>query len=180
MISVDTLNYILSLGTIIMQVVTVGLVGVLVFRRFSPDLGEVIEYLGGWGVWIGFALTLVGSVMTLYYSEVLGFIPCPLCWWQRIFLYPQVVLFAIALWKKDRSITLYSIILSVLGAVIALYQHALQVLPSGTLPCPATGTVSCAQRFVFEFNYVTFPMMSATLFACLIVVMLAVRSHRNA
>ncbi|MBI5645117.1 disulfide bond formation protein B, partial [Candidatus Kaiserbacteria bacterium] len=115
---------------------------------------------------------------TLFYSDVLGIPPCVLCWWQRVFLYPQVVLFAIALWKKDHSIASYSIPLSIIGFAIGLYNHALQVLPSGTLPCPAQG-VSCAQRFVFEFGYITFPMMAVTLFGFLIVLMLIVRNRQR-
>lgn len=175
MYPVETINYLISLGVIAMQVGTVGLLASYLLRDRLPSLEWKRALLDKWGLLVGFVLTFAGSVLTLFYSEILGFPPCPLCWWQRIFLYPQVVLFVLALWKRDRDAAKYSIALSILGLGVSLYHHALQVLPSGSLPCPAEGTVSCAQRFVFEFGYITFPLMSATLFAFLIVLMLFVR-----
>lgn len=116
--------------------------------------------------------------MTLYY-ESLGFEPCPLCWWQRIFLYPQVSLFAMALWCSRYRVAAidFSIAFSIIGGAIALYHHALQMMPGSGLPCPATG-VSCAQRIFFEFDYITYPLMALSVFAFLVVVMLFVRARR--
>ncbi|PIR83976.1 hypothetical protein COU18_01035 [Candidatus Kaiserbacteria bacterium CG10_big_fil_rev_8_21_14_0_10_51_14] len=172
---VEIFNTTLAFGTLALQIGAAALFAVFLFRNQLPSLEWKRALLAKWGLWIALALTLAASALTLFYSEVVGFPPCPLCWWQRVFLYPQVVLFALALWKHDRNVTLYSIALSVLGLGFALYHHALQVLPSGTLPCPAEGAVSCAQRFIFEFGYITFPLMSASLFAFLIVLMLFVR-----
>lgn len=179
MYPVETINYTLALGTIALEIGAVGLLVLFLFRTQLPSLEWKRILLAKWGLWIGFALTFIGSALTLFYSEILGFSPCPLCWWQRVFLYPQVVLFALALLKRDRGVALYSIVLSVLGSGVALYHHALQVLPAGSLPCPAEGAVSCAQRFIFEFGYITFPLMSASLFAFLIVLMLFVRPVRG-
>jgi disulfide bond formation protein DsbB len=181
MIPLDTLNYTLAFGTVIMQVVTIALVIALLFRHKLADLDDVIAHVGKWGLWIGFLLTLAGSVMTLYYSEVLGFAPCGLCWLQRVFLYPQVVLFAMALWKKGHHIADYAIGLSIVGGIIALYQHYLQMGGESVAPCPAVATAAtdCASRILFEFGYVTFPLMSATLFAFIVVVMFSVRRHSS-
>ena len=172
---VETINYLLALGVIALQISAAALLVLFLFRDRLPSLEWKRMFLAKWGLWIGFALTLIGSALTLFYSEVIGFPPCPLCWWQRVFLYPQVVLFALALWRRDRTVAGYSIALSIIGLGVGLYHHALQVLPAGSLPCPAEGTVSCAQRFVFEFGYITFPLMAASLFAFLIVLMLFVR-----
>ena len=172
-----TLDVALALGTIAMQIVTVAFLALYFLRKRFPDLEDIATALSKWGMWIALILSFAGSALTLYYSEILGIPPCFLCWWQRIFLYPQVVLFALALWKRDRAIADYSIALSVLGVGFAIYNHALQMLPSGTLPCPAQG-VSCAQIFFLEFGYITYPMMSATLFGFLIVLMLFVHRGR--
>lgn len=171
---VATLNYVLAIGTILLQVATLALLGIYFFGRGNETLRAIGASVGRFGYHSGFAFALGGALLTLYYSDVLGFEPCPLCWWQRIFLYPQVLLFALAAWRKEMNIAVYSIALSVCGLAVALYQHGLQMLPSGTLPCPAT-SVSCAQRIVFEFGYITFPLMAASLFAFLIVVMLFVK-----
>ncbi len=173
----QTANYLLGIGTFLLQIVTVGIILIYVLRK-NPFFARIAALIGTWGLSIAFLATLVSSALTLYYSEVLGIEPCPLCWWQRVFLYSQVVLFALALWRRESRIALYSIVLSIFGLGFALYHHALQVLPSGTLPCPATG-VSCAARFMYEFNYITYPLMAATLFAFLIVLMLFVRTRNT-
>lgn len=132
-------------------------------------------FIQKWGLELAFGLSFVGAVLTLFYSEVLGYIPCGLCWMGRVFLYPQVILFAVALWTRDRSIALYSIALSAIGFVIASYTHYLQMGGSALIPCPASGAGDCAKRYVFEFGFVTMPMMGVALFALLIMLMLHMR-----
>ncbi|RJR14012.1 disulfide bond formation protein B [Candidatus Parcubacteria bacterium] len=177
MVSAETLNYILALGTVATQLVTLALLLLFFFGKNTTAFRWVVTKVETWGMWKLLLLSFGGSLLTLYYSEILGYPPCPLCWWQRVFLYPQVALFAVAIWKREKLIVDYTIVLSGLGFLVALYHHALQVLPSGSLPCPAEGTVSCAQRFVFEFGYITFPLMAATLFAFFIAILLFVRAR---
>ena len=176
MYDVEAVNHLLAQGTVVLQIVTVFLF-VLYFFRSHKDVAVLKGYILRWGIPLAFVVSLGSSALTLFYSEVLGIEPCPLCWWQRVFLYPQVVLFAIALWKRDTLIASYSIALSFLGFCFAIYHHALQILPTGTLPCPATGEVSCAMRIMFEFGYITYPLMSATLFAFLIALMLFLKNN---
>src|SRR4051812_46409724 len=118
MYPIEFYNYWLSLGTLILQVVTIAFFALYFLRSKFPDLEDVADMLRKWGLPIALALTIAGSALTLFYSEVLGIAPCSLCWLQRIFLYPQVVLFAIAYWKKDRNVALYSIALSILGGIV--------------------------------------------------------------
>ena len=175
--NVSDLNYLLATGTIGLQLVAVILLIVFLMRKRVPSFNDIGAQVSRWGLWIAFAASL-GALLVAEYYKILGFEACPLCWWQEIFLYPQVVLFGMAAWKKDSYIAEYSIVLSVLGAGVALYQHILQVLPHGTLPCPATGTVSCATRILFEYGYITYPLMAFTLFVFLIVLMVFVRARR--
>lgn len=177
--SVETLNFLLALGTVGLQVGALALLALLTLRAGYPAFERAAELVRAGGLWLAFALAFFGSVLTLVYSGIFGFPPCPLCWWQRVFLYSQAVLFAIAAWRKDVGITLYALVLSTLGLSVALYHHALQVLPSGSLPCPAEGAVSCAQRFLFEFGYITYPLMAASLFAFLIALLLVLRAPRT-
>lgn len=174
---VANLNFLLALGTLILQVVSVILLAVYIREETIPGGKEIAELVRTWGLHLALLATGLGTALTLYYSEILGFPPCSLCWFQRIFLYPQVVLFAIALWKKDDSVTLYAIWLSILGIVPALYQHVMQTWALGALPCPSGSTegVNCAQRLLFEFGYITYPLMAASLFAFIIILMLLLR-----
>jgi disulfide bond formation protein DsbB len=172
-----TLNYWQAFGTLLLQIGTLGLGVAFILRHRNESAARIVAWFTPKGLWIAFGLSLFASFMTLVYSDYLGIEPCPLCWWQRIFLYPQVILLGMAAWKKDSYIADYSIVLSLFGAGVALYQHALQMLPGSGLPCPATGA-SCAQRFLFEFGYITYPLMAFTLFAFLIVVALILRARK--
>ena len=189
----ETMNYILALGTIGLQLFTVAFLVLFFLRKKFPDLQGVADFLADWGLWIGFLLSAAAAALTLYYSDVLGILPCGWCWFQRVALYPQVILFALALWKcrtparmnrsdgsdvlhqVKKDIADYSIGLSVFGLAVALYMHYLQMGGHGVLPCPETGAGDCGQRFMFEFGYITFPLMAASLFVFLIVLMLFVR-----
>ncbi|OGG55748.1 hypothetical protein A3D71_00875 [Candidatus Kaiserbacteria bacterium RIFCSPHIGHO2_02_FULL_55_20] len=175
--SVETLNYLLALGVLAMQVAGAGFLALYFLQKRFTDLQDVGDLLSRWGLWLAFLLTLAATVMTLYYSEVLGFAPCGWCWVQRVFLWPQALLFAVALWKQERSVADFSIALSIFGAAAALYQHYLQMGGGALIPCPASGAGDCAQRILFELGYVTFPLMAATLFGFLIVLMLYIRKR---
>jgi disulfide bond formation protein DsbB len=178
--SFGSLNFFLALATLLLQIAILVLLALFFARKKFSQFEQVTSFLVAYAIPAGFFLSLVTAGMTLYYSEVLGFVPCGLCWLQRIFLYPQAIILGIAWWKKDRNAADYSIALSIIGSVVALYQHYLQMGGTEVLPCPAVAeTGSCAQRIIFEFGYITFPLMSFTVFAVLIVLMLYVRAHKR-
>jgi disulfide bond formation protein DsbB len=99
---------------------------------------------------------------SLFFSEIAHFVPCKLCWYQRIFMYPQVILLGIAAVKNDFSIKRYILPLSITGLAIAIYHYALQMSP---LPLPCSDElVSCAAKQTAHFGYITIPLMSLTAF----------------
>jgi disulfide bond formation protein DsbB len=110
-------------------------------------------------------------VLSLIYSDVIGYAACTLCWYQRILLYPEVLLLGLALWKEDRTITDYIIALSGLGIVLSAYQKYLELGGASILPCSAT-EVSCSKIYVLEFGYITIPVMALTSFVFIFVTML--------
>lgn len=132
-----------------------------------------IRMLAKHAVWLAFVVSLSATLLSLYYSEIAHFAPCKLCWYQRIFLFPQPILFGIAIWKKLPIVT-YSLALSVIGALIAAYHTALQFDIAPSLPCTKEA-VSCTQRFILEYGYITIPTMSLTAFLLLIILMLFAR-----
>ncbi|MBI5456317.1 disulfide bond formation protein B [Candidatus Kaiserbacteria bacterium] len=176
MFDIPTVNYVLALGTVFLQIAAIALL-VLWFLKEKQDYSSSAEKVGKWGLLIGLIVSFAAAFMNQYYNEVLGIPPCDLCWWGRIFLYPQIILFGMSIYKRDHYIADYAIVLSVLGAAVSLYHHTLQMFPN-SLPCPATG-VSCATRILFEFGYITYPLMAFSLFAFLIVMMLFVRASRS-
>lgn len=161
------ISLLLGLGTIIGQVVIVFLVGLILLKK---DLFGIISFVSKHGLLLGFFIALASVVGSLYYSEIAGITPCVLCWWQRIFMYPQVVLLGMASVRNDRKIADYSIFLSIIGAIIAGYQYYLQL---GGAPITSCGGgsfgVDCAKITLVEFGYVTIPLMSFTAFLLVII-----------
>jgi disulfide bond formation protein DsbB len=160
---VQELNFFLSLGTILLQVVSIAFLADIFFFK-NKYLAPLIH---GWVREIALALVLFGVVLTLVYSELFGFVPCGLCWFERIFLYPQAILLGVALWRgEERFTALYGFILSSIGAIISLYHHYIQMGGSEFVKCPAAGA-DCTKRIIFEFGYITFPLMAFSLFVFL-------------
>ncbi len=171
------LSHLLALGTMGSQVVAIILLAAMILRpRWSEP---VFRFLGRNGVLLAFLYAAVSAAMSLVYSEVIGFDPCKLCWLQRIFMYPQVVLLGIAAYKKDPDVADYSIGLSLVGGLIAVYHTYIQLGGSPLIPCSRVGYIPrCSQRYVFEFGYITIPVMALTAFVMLIILMAIVKRHQ--
>jgi len=173
----NTLNFLLAGGGVVLMVVTIGLYVDYYFYQRKYYLRFVQKF-----VWPVLLLTTVGSViLSLIYSEYFGFVPCSLCWLQRIALYPQA-LFAIMAFRNKESIyyPMYSIGLSVFGVLVALYHYVYQLVPAeiltaGVMPCLADGSSDCATKIIDQFGFVTFPFLSAVTFAFLIIMYLNLR-----
>lgn len=137
----------------------------LVNRRDTND--ALINWLQKFGVKISFVLVFFGAILTLVYSEIVGYPACYLCWIQRGFIYPQIVFLAVALWMKKRWAIVTSLIFSALGMIVAIYHNVISVTGAGD-KCNVFGNgTSCSIRYVYEFGYITIPMMSLTVFLLL-------------
>lgn len=171
------LNFLLAAGGLALLLVTVG----LYVDYFYYERIYFIRWFQNIAWPIVIAATLGSVVLSLVYSEYFGFVPCSLCWLQRIALYPQA-LFALMAFKTKENIyfPLYSIALSIFGLGVAVYHYIYQLLPketsaSGIMPCLIDGTGDCAVRIIDEFGFVTFPFLSAVIFAFLIIMYLNLR-----
>ncbi len=167
---VTNVNYLLTALVILAQVLSVIILFCLIFKKNHPLVFKYSQY----GLLLAFLVALTSTLGSLFYSEIAHFEPCKFCWFQRIFMYPQALLLGLALWKKNLSISFYSITLSVIGGVIALNHYLLQITGSSIFPCAAVGqSVSCSKRFVIEFGYITIPMMALSGFVLIILSMIA-------
>ena len=164
----NTLNHNLSLLTIIGSVAIIVLILHVGYRIYIGKPCGLMKFISATIWWISFGVALAGSFLTLFYSQYLGYAPCDLCWYQRVFLYPQVLIFIYAGLRKDRSVLPYTLLLSVAGFCIALYHHFLQIGYDLMKPCStAPFAVDCAKPSFVEFGFVTFPFMAVVLFAFL-------------
>lgn len=155
-------NKLFSLGGITLLGVSLFVTARLIINKKDD---AVLAFVDTHALHIGFSVSLVAMLASLYYSEIVGFIPCTLCWIQRIFIYPQVILFGYALKIKDRGILPYSFLMTIAGSVFALYHNYLYFGGTPAIPCDANA--SCTQRFVYEFGFMTIPLMAFTLFLAL-------------
>lgn len=117
-------------------------------------------------LFFGILSAVVGS---LIYSDIVGFPPCDLCWWQRVFMYPQLIILAFALYKRDKTVIDYLVPLSIIGAFIALFQSFVQWGFSFGVDggCVAVGG-ECAKVYFTQYSYITIPFMSFTVFIYII------------
>jgi len=155
----------LALATVGLQVFAAAILVALCLPR-APQSRALLGFVRRYALAIGFVIAVGAVVGSLYYSDIVGYEPCSLCWWQRVFIYPQMVLFAIALWRKDKNIFDYTLALSIIGGIIALYHSYIQYGGSPLFEC-GVEAVSCAKRFVYAFDYITIPLMSLSTLAVL-------------
>ena len=115
---------------------------------------EWLLLFSAWGV------AAVGTAGSLFFSEVMGFAPCVLCWYQRICLFPLVVILARALFPLDSGVVRYALPVAALGWLIAAYHNLvyLGVVPESLQPC--SRGVSCSEELVEWFGFLSIPLLS--------------------
>jgi disulfide bond formation protein DsbB len=146
----------------------VGLVAI-VGRHRTGRLAALADDLGSAGLWVAWLVATVATLGSLYLSEIAHFTPCPLCWYQRIAMYPLVVLLGIAAVRRDTNIRPYVITQAGIGAVIAAYHSWIQAFPpvGGSTFC--TADAPCTARYIWEFGFVSIPFMALCGFLTIVV-----------
>lgn len=115
-------------------------------------------------LFLAFAAALIAMFGSLYFSEIRQYEPCELCWYQRIVMYPFVVLLGIATVKKDYGIAFYTMILSAIGGLISLYHLGIQKLSFLADIAPACGRVPCTSDYINWFGFITIPFLALIAF----------------
>lgn len=116
--------------------------------------------------WAASVIAMFGS---LYFSEIRLYEPCELCWYQRIVMYPFVVILGIATIIKDYRIAFYTMILSVIGAGISLYHYGIQKLSFLADTAPACGRVPCTGAYINWFGFITIPFLALIAFTVIFI-----------
>jgi len=118
--------------------------------------------------WIIAAIATTGS---LFFSEIMKFPPCVMCWYQRIAMYPLVVLFAVGLFQNSKSTIHFSLPIVVIGWLFALYHNLLHygVIPESASPCQMG--VSCSTIYVNWFGFITIPVLSFISFSIILILL---------
>ena len=109
-------------------------------------------------------VSLTATMGSLFFSEIRGYEPCELCWIQRIFMYPLVLILGIAYLQKNARIAVTTAIFSVIGGAISLYHYGLQKVSFLSENAPACGRVSCTGEYINILGFITIPFLALTAF----------------
>jgi len=120
---------------------------------------------------LAFFVALTCTLGSLYLSEVAKFPPCELCWFQRIVMYPQVIILGIAALRRDVLVKWYSVPLVLIGIGISIYHYLVERFPS-TVTFSCTADVPCSTVWVWKFHFLSIPAMAGIGFALIAVLAL--------
>ena len=177
--TVSTLSFFFASLALLCWAAVLGIGLLAAVRRFStreiPVLDAFLADLGRMALPLAWVIALVTMVGSLYYSRIQHYVPCELCWYQRICIYPFAVILGIAAWRRDAGIRIYALPVLAIGAVIADYHSWIQAYPpvDGTSFC--TPDAPCTLRYVWEFGFVSLPFMALSACCCMIVLLLIAR-----
>lgn len=121
----------------------------------NPSEKQIELYL-----FIAFAFSLIATLGSLYFSEVLLFVPCELCWFQRIFMYPLVIILGIAALKRNYKIALYTFVLSAIGGLISIYHYLIQKVPAIGETSSSCGIIPCTTQYINWLGFITIPFLA--------------------
>jgi disulfide bond formation protein DsbB len=142
---------------------------------FSANAGEgyagirarltPVALTAAWGV------ALLATAGSLYFSEFANYTPCTLCWYQRIAMYPLVLILGIAIVRRDTAVRIYALPIALVGAAIASYHYLLEWFPQiDTGACSAV--IPCTQVWFREFGFVSMPLLALVAFGLIITFLL--------
>jgi disulfide bond formation protein DsbB len=159
----------LTVATQLFVVVAVGGAAVMRFAprsRLAARVGAARNLIEADGLWAAALIATVTMLGSLYLSEVAHYPPCKLCWYQRIAMYPLSVILAIAAVTRDRAIARYVVPVTAIGGAISVYHYQLERFPSQhSLSCSLD--VPCTTVWIWEFHYISIPMMALSAFAAI-------------
>ncbi|MDX2435168.1 MAG: disulfide bond formation protein B [Desulfobacterales bacterium] len=122
--------------------------------------------------WLIVSVSAMGS---LFFSYVMEFAPCVLCWYQRIFLFPLVIILAVGLFPLDKSVVKYALPLAIVGWLTAAYHNLLYagIIPESIQPC--SQGVSCTEEYIKLFGFLSIPMLSLLSFSTIIALLIILK-----
>ena len=164
-----TIQVLSALGVVGQVLVAImAVLGVLALVGVATPLRLVRRALWGYELWLAFAVTAIATGGSLFFSEIAHFVPCELCWYQRICMYPLSILTLLMAVHDDHRAARYLLPLPVVGSGVSVYHLLVEngvVGQSNTCLISAPG--GCGVKWINEFGYMTIPTLALTAFALL-------------
>ena len=126
-------------------------------------------------IFLSFLISLIATLGSLFFSEIMNFVPCSLCWYQRIFMYPLVFLFSINLLFPDDKIFKYAFPLVIIGWIISVYHNLLilKIIPENLSPC--VQGVPCSVDYLNWFGFITIPLLSFFAYTSILILLIILK-----
>lgn len=123
-------------------------------------------------VFFCFLIASVATLGSLFFSEIMQFVPCSMCWYQRIFMYPLVVIFLINLLFPDDKVFKYAFGIVIVGLFFSIYHNLLMfgIIPESVVPC--VQGVPCSTEYINWFGFVTIPFLSLVSYSLLFILLI--------
>ena len=131
------------------------------------------SFFDEFGLYAAWLVALLATLGSLYFSEVRHFVPCALCWFQRVFMYPLVIILGIASFRQDRGVVKYALPLAVLGALTAAYHLLEQNVPGFAPPPMCRVGVACSAKYINWLGFISIPVLALTAFVLIAVLLLS-------
>jgi len=162
---------ILTYNTFLAILGFVALAGAATLTAIRLLRGARHPVFSGWTLWMAWAVALVATLGSLVYSEVIHFVPCRLCWFQRIAMYPLAVVLLVGAIRRDAAARLYALPLAVGGLLISIWHYLIQLNPAweGAACDPLN---PCSARYVETFGFISIPFMAGIGFIVIVTLML--------
>jgi disulfide bond formation protein DsbB len=162
-------------GLAVLGVVGQALAGLLILIALAAALSVraplrgVRSLLWGYELWAAFVVAAVATGGSLFFSQVASFIPCELCWFQRICMYPLSIVLLLAAVRGDYRVARYVLPLPLVGACVSVYHILVENHVVGeTSQCSLSAPGGCATKWINQFGYMTIPTLALTGFVLLI------------
>ncbi|MCM3164356.1 MULTISPECIES: disulfide oxidoreductase [Bacillaceae] len=131
-----------------------------------------------YSIYIAWLVSIVATLGSLYFSEIRGFVPCELCWYQRILMYPLTLILGIGTFQNDVSVKKFVLPMAITGWCISLFHYLEQKVPGFAEIKPCTNGVPCNAEYINWFGFITIPFLALTAFSLIIVFMLLAKSNK--
>ena len=149
------------------MLVAAAALGAVGLRR---PLRVVRSALWGYELWLAFLVTALATGGSLFFSEIAHFLPCELCWYERICMYPLAVVTLLAAFANDHAVARYLLPLPVAGIGLAVYHVLIEDgAVSQTQACLVSAAGGCSTKWIDEFGWVTIPNLTLTAFVLALV-----------
>lgn len=129
-------------------------------------------------LYVAWVISIVATLGSLFFSEIQGFIPCELCWYQRILMYPLVVILGAAVFTNDFKVKRYVLPLTIIGIIIGIMHYLQQKVPSLSGLTPCEQGVPCNVEYINWLGFITIPFLSLTAFVLITICVLLIKKDR--